>query len=48
LSSERENIVPLQAFKSNSDPTAAETWDLESHMLKVKQGNSAVQETNNY
>jgi hypothetical protein len=48
LSSERENNVPLQVFKSNSDSIAAETWDLKGHMLKVKQGNSAEQETNNY
>jgi hypothetical protein len=48
LSSERQNNVPLQVFKSNSDPTAAETWDLKGHMLKVKQGNSAKQEMNNY
>jgi len=46
--SERENNVPLQVLKSNSDPTAAETWDLKGHMLKVTQGNSAEQETNNY
>jgi hypothetical protein len=34
-------LVPLQAFKNNSDPTTAEIWDIKGHMLKVKQGNSA-------
>jgi hypothetical protein len=48
LSSERKNIVSLQAFQSNNDPTAAETWDLKSHMPKVKQENSAEQKMSNY
>jgi hypothetical protein len=43
---ERENIVPQQAFKFNSDPTATENWDLTSCVLRVKQENSAKKETN--
>ena len=32
---ERENVLPW-VFKLNSAQTAAETWHLESHALKVK------------
>ena len=34
--SQRENTVLHWAFKVNSSPDAAETWDLKGHMLKVK------------
>jgi hypothetical protein len=36
LSVKKENIVLQWAFKLNSAPAPAETWDLKGHMLEVK------------
>jgi hypothetical protein len=36
-SSKRENIVLHLAFKLNSAPAAAETWDLKVLLLKIKE-----------
>jgi hypothetical protein len=35
---ETKHTVQKWAFQLNSTPTAAETWDLKGHILKVNMG----------